>query len=312
MGVPVDDIVVLLMADYGVNLYGNAIIVNPKFAAEKPDAVKGFLRAFVKGLKDTVKIPATAVDSVIKRNDVAKKDGRARTAEDGAASDNIVTAEVKANGYGGVDSDRARQVDRPDRPDLRVQERASRKRPMCSTPRSCRRRPTARRTDSAISGAAVSALRRARWRQPRLWRRRRRARGRRTVDRGRGRRIRRRGRPVRLRQVHPDEARDRPAISVQAGTVTVAGEAGHAAGQDRRHGVPGADPAAVAHHARKPAAAARDRRAASQRNAAQARPNMSRARRESAGFGRPRRPGRANFPGSCPAACSSAPRSAAR
>src|SRR5258705_5164012 len=28
-GVPVDDIVVLLMADYGVNLYGNAIIVNP-------------------------------------------------------------------------------------------------------------------------------------------------------------------------------------------------------------------------------------------------------------------------------------------
>lgn len=41
-GVPVDDIVVLLMADYGVNLYGNAIIVNPKFAAEHPDAVKGF------------------------------------------------------------------------------------------------------------------------------------------------------------------------------------------------------------------------------------------------------------------------------
>ena len=28
-GVPVDDITVLLMADYGVNLYGNAIIVNP-------------------------------------------------------------------------------------------------------------------------------------------------------------------------------------------------------------------------------------------------------------------------------------------
>ena len=40
-GVPADDIVVLLMADYGVNLYGNAIIVNPKFAAEKPEAVKG-------------------------------------------------------------------------------------------------------------------------------------------------------------------------------------------------------------------------------------------------------------------------------
>ena len=41
----------MLMADYGVNLYGNTIIVNPKFAAEKPEAVKGFLRAFVKGLQ---------------------------------------------------------------------------------------------------------------------------------------------------------------------------------------------------------------------------------------------------------------------
>ena len=59
MGVPVDDIVVMLMADYGVNLYGNTIIVNPKFAADNPDAVKGFLRAFVKGLKDTVKDPST-------------------------------------------------------------------------------------------------------------------------------------------------------------------------------------------------------------------------------------------------------------
>ena len=45
------------MADYGVNLYGNAIIVNPKFAAEKPEAVKAFLRAFLKGLKETVKNP---------------------------------------------------------------------------------------------------------------------------------------------------------------------------------------------------------------------------------------------------------------
>ena len=54
---PADDIIVLLMADYGVNLYGNAIIVNPKFAAEKPEAVKGFLRAFVKGLQETVKNP---------------------------------------------------------------------------------------------------------------------------------------------------------------------------------------------------------------------------------------------------------------
>src|SRR5262245_11348749 len=101
-GVPVDDIIVLLMADYGVNLYGNTIMVNPKFAAEKPEAVKAFLRAFVKGLKDTVKDPATAVDSVIKRNDVAKKDVELERLRM-ALRDNILTPEVKANGFGGVD-----------------------------------------------------------------------------------------------------------------------------------------------------------------------------------------------------------------
>ncbi len=101
-GVPVDDIVVLLMADYGVNLYGNIIMVNPKFAAEKPEAVKGFLRAFLKGLKDTVRSPATAVDSVLKRNDIAKKPIELERLNM-ALRDNILTPEVKTNGFGGVD-----------------------------------------------------------------------------------------------------------------------------------------------------------------------------------------------------------------
>jgi NitT/TauT family transport system substrate-binding protein len=105
MNVPIEDIVVMLMADYGVNLYGNAIIVNSKFAADRPDAVKGFLRAFVKGLKDTVKDPSNAVDSVIKRNDAAKKPVELERLKM-ALKDNIVTPEVKAHGYGGVDDDR--------------------------------------------------------------------------------------------------------------------------------------------------------------------------------------------------------------
>jgi NitT/TauT family transport system substrate-binding protein len=104
-GVPVDDIVVLLMADYGVNLYGNAIIVNPKFAAEHPDAVKAFLRAFLKGLKSTMKDPSSAVDSVIKRNDIAKKDLELERLNM-ALRDNILTPEALADGFGGVDAER--------------------------------------------------------------------------------------------------------------------------------------------------------------------------------------------------------------
>jgi len=109
MGVPVDDIVVMLMADYGVNLYGNTIMVNPKFAADNPEAVKGFLRAFLKGLKDTVKDPSTAVDSVIKRNDVAKKPVELDRLKM-AINANIVTPEVKKDGYGGVDMTRLGQA----------------------------------------------------------------------------------------------------------------------------------------------------------------------------------------------------------
>jgi NitT/TauT family transport system substrate-binding protein len=104
-GVPANDITVLLMADHGVNLYGNAIMVNPKFAAEKPEAVKAFLRAFVKGLHETAKNPMSAVDSVLKRNDVAKKDVELERLQL-ALKDNILTAEVKKNGYGGVDQAR--------------------------------------------------------------------------------------------------------------------------------------------------------------------------------------------------------------
>jgi NitT/TauT family transport system substrate-binding protein len=104
-GVPLDDIVVLLMADYGVDLYGNAIIVNPKFATEHPDAVKGFLRAFLKALKSTVKDPSAAVESVIKRNDAAKKDVELERLNM-ALHDNILTPEARADGLGAVDAAR--------------------------------------------------------------------------------------------------------------------------------------------------------------------------------------------------------------
>jgi NitT/TauT family transport system substrate-binding protein len=104
-GVPLDDLVILQMADYGLELYGDAIIVNTAFAAEQPEAVKKFLRAYLKGLKETVRSPTRAVESVLKRNDGAKKDvehERLRM----AIEDNIVTEEVQANGLGGVDPKR--------------------------------------------------------------------------------------------------------------------------------------------------------------------------------------------------------------
>lgn len=104
-GVPLDDIVVLLMADYGVNLYGNTVIVNIGFAEEHPAAVRGFLRAFLKGLKETVKQPSGSIDSVLRHNDGARKQVELERLTM-AIRDNIVTPEVKTNGYGAIDNDR--------------------------------------------------------------------------------------------------------------------------------------------------------------------------------------------------------------
>ena len=90
------------MADHGLDLYGNAIIVNPAFAEENPDAVKAFVSAVVKGFQETVADPATAVKAVMNHNDVAREAVELERLQM-AVDQNMVTDEVRANGFGSVD-----------------------------------------------------------------------------------------------------------------------------------------------------------------------------------------------------------------
>ena len=101
-GVPADDIVVMAMSDHGLDLYGNAILVSQKFAAEKPEAVRGFLRALVKGLRDAAADPAAAVDTVIRRNEVARRDVELERLAM-VLERNVLTSWVRENGVGGID-----------------------------------------------------------------------------------------------------------------------------------------------------------------------------------------------------------------
>lgn len=104
-GVPAEDILVMRMADYGVQLYGQAVIVNEKFAAEHPETVKALLRAFTRGLREVLRDPARAIESITKRNENARKDlelERLRL----AIRENIATPEVKARGLGDIDAAR--------------------------------------------------------------------------------------------------------------------------------------------------------------------------------------------------------------
>ena len=110
-GIPADDLTVLRFADYGCEAYGLAVIVNPKFAADKPEAVKSFLRAVYDGTRLTIKSPARAIDNVIMQMDGGLRDlelERLRT----VIRDNIVSDEVKRDGLGTIDDARfARSID---------------------------------------------------------------------------------------------------------------------------------------------------------------------------------------------------------
>ena len=105
LGVPLEEQSVLLMADYGVALYGNAVIVNTDFAKENPAMVTGFLKATAMGWKDAIAEPGVAVEALIKRNpaaDAALETERLQMAIDA----NVLTDYVKANGMGGIDAER--------------------------------------------------------------------------------------------------------------------------------------------------------------------------------------------------------------
>jgi NitT/TauT family transport system substrate-binding protein len=101
-GVPVDDISMMLMAEYGVHAYGSAIVINPESSSAKGDATKAFLRAFLKALKSTVRAPAAAVSSVVRRDATLNSEVERRRLEL-AIEQNIRTPEVAVLGYGAVD-----------------------------------------------------------------------------------------------------------------------------------------------------------------------------------------------------------------
>ncbi len=104
-GIPANDLAVLRFSEFGGEVYGHALIANPKFAEDNPDAVKAFVRATVAGIRLAVKDPAQAIDDVLAQMSGASRDlelARLRA----SIADNIVTDEVKRNGLGGIDDNR--------------------------------------------------------------------------------------------------------------------------------------------------------------------------------------------------------------
>ncbi|WP_299717744.1 ABC transporter substrate-binding protein [Tardiphaga sp.] len=101
-GVPADDLAVFRFGDYGSAAYGLAVIANPKFVAEKPEAVKAFVRAIATATQLTIQQPAKAIDDVLTQMESGSRDlelERLRV----AIRDNILTDDVRRDGLGGID-----------------------------------------------------------------------------------------------------------------------------------------------------------------------------------------------------------------
>ena len=100
-GVKADEVVILPYPSYGVKLYGNVVIVNPKFLKEHPAQVKAFLVAFTKGVKDVLAKPDAAIADVKARDGIINTELETRRLK--MALDQVVNSpDARAEGFGQV------------------------------------------------------------------------------------------------------------------------------------------------------------------------------------------------------------------
>src|SRR6185503_2877296 len=104
-GVNPDQVGSFMYRDYGLDLYGNGVAASPAFLKEHPDAVKGFIRATIKGVQDMVRDPEMAVQMTLKYEpllDASIERDRLKLAMECC----IVTPKVLKDGFGDVDKTR--------------------------------------------------------------------------------------------------------------------------------------------------------------------------------------------------------------
>ena len=95
------DLNVMMYPDYGVKLYGNAIIANESLMKTNPQAIKGFLRAFAKATRDVLANPEAAIKVLKEKDGLIDEKLELRRLKLAIASA-IATPHAKAEGYGQV------------------------------------------------------------------------------------------------------------------------------------------------------------------------------------------------------------------
>ena len=104
-GIKDEDVVMLKYPNYGVRLYGNAIIVSDALAKQKPEAIKAFLRAFARAAKDVMANPEAAVKAIKDRDGLIDEKLELRRLKM-AIADAVATPNARAEGFGQVATSR--------------------------------------------------------------------------------------------------------------------------------------------------------------------------------------------------------------
>jgi NitT/TauT family transport system substrate-binding protein len=96
----------MLYADYGLNIYSNAVMVREEMLAEKPDVIRKMLRATYRGFEDALRNPAEAAKIVKRRH--PELDEETAAGEIGIVKDLVWTPEAKQHGIGYMDPEKMR------------------------------------------------------------------------------------------------------------------------------------------------------------------------------------------------------------
>ena len=110
-GVKPEDIVAMRYSDFGLDFYGNGIIVSPKMISQHPEQIKAFVRATIKGMRDMLKDNQSGI-AATKKKDPLIDDALELERMQLAIRTNIITPDVKKNGFGAIDMARlGRSID---------------------------------------------------------------------------------------------------------------------------------------------------------------------------------------------------------
>ena len=104
-GAKPDQLRSFLFSDFGMDFYGNAVIVSRPFAEANPELVKGFLRATARGIQDVMADPAVGVAAAKDRDGLLDAEAELQRLE--LALDMLIKTDyTKSAGFGDVEPER--------------------------------------------------------------------------------------------------------------------------------------------------------------------------------------------------------------